>query len=332
MRVVITGATGFLGRNLALGLHADGLEVIASGRSTAVGAQLEAAGIPFQAADLANEDQLRRAFANAECVIHCAARSGPWGAYQQHFEANVEGTRRVIAACHSHGIERLLFISTPGVYFSHRDRLDVRETDPLPSRQLSHYSATKLIAEAELTAAAARGDLEVLTLRPRALHGPFDSIFTPRILRMASSGSVPLIDGGHALVDVTYVENCVDAIRLALAATDDAWNAVYNISNGDPITVRQWYQGVVEASGMQLRAHNVPLPVARARAALAELSARLPWSRRPPLLTRASVDYLAWTMTMSIDAARTRLGYTPRVGNQEGFERTAAWFRSRSPR
>ena len=125
MKTIITGATGFVGRNLALRLHHNGVSVIATGRSATAGADLESQGIRFAPADLLNPAQLNAAFEPADCAIHCAAVCGPWGRYQEFHEANVLGTRHVIAACRQYNIKKVIFISTPSVYYDGTDRLDI---------------------------------------------------------------------------------------------------------------------------------------------------------------------------------------------------------------
>jgi nucleoside-diphosphate-sugar epimerase len=331
MRLIVTGATGFVGRNLTAAMSRDGHDVVGTGRSLEVGAALERDGVEFRPADLEDADRLAQVFEPADCVLHCGGKSGPWGRYRDHFRSNVVGTRNVVAACRAHGIRRLVFVSTPSVYFTRRDRHDVAEDDPLPRRQLSHYSATKLQAERELAAVSGHA-LHVISLRPRALHGPWDRIFIPRILRMAGGPTFPLVDGGRARVDVTYIDNFVDAVRCCLSAPPEAWNEVYNVANGDPLTVRDWFGGQVEAFGLPFRPRPVPSAAARARAALMEAAARMPWASGPPRMTRASVSYLSWSMTMSIDKARLRLGYAPGIGNTEGFRLTAEWFRAHAER
>lgn len=328
MKLIITGATGFVGRNLVSGLRADGHEVVATGRSPTVGDALRLEGVEFHGADLRDEAQVGGAFQPADCVIHCGGKSGPWESHRQHFEANVLGTRHVVSACRRHGIERLVFVSTPSVYFTGRDRIDVAEDEPLPRRQVTSYARTKLTAERELE--KLRGEaLRVITLRPRAVYGPFDTTFIPRILRMAKARRFRLVDGGRALTDVTYVGNLVDAVRACLDAPDSAWHHVYNLSNGEPLSVREWFAGVVEAFGRPFVPKEVPRALARLAATVMEISSHLPLAGRKPAMTRASVDYLATTMTLSIAKARDRLGYAPRVTNHDGFRMTADWFRER---
>jgi nucleoside-diphosphate-sugar epimerase len=260
-------------------------------------------------------------------VIHCAARSGDWGRYHEYYEANVIGTRHVATCCRRHGIEKILFISTPSVYFTGADRFDVKEDEPLPARQATHYAKTKLIAESELCSLREQGH-RVLVFRPRAVLGPHESTFLPRILRLADRGRLPLINGGRALVDITHVDNLVDVSRTALSADDSAWDDVYNISNGDPIRVHDWFRQCLSALGRPFRPRNLPEAVARTVATAMEIASRLPFGPREPALTRFAVGYMARSMTLSLDKARDKLGYVPGVTNAEGFERLARWHRS----
>jgi len=140
---------------------------------------------------------------------------------------------------------------------------------------------------------------------------------------------MPLINNGRALIDITYVENFVDAIRTSLNSPDTAWNEIYNISNGDPITVRDWFAQVLRIFDRPFKPKNVSESVATIVAGAMEFVSYLPFVRKEPRITRFSVGYLAKSMTLSIEKARQNLGYTPRVSNEEGFERYARWYHSR---
>ena len=329
MKVIVTGATGFLGRNLTKTFHEEGLQILATGRSPVAADALRRRGIEFRAADILDQEQLHRAFSPADCVVHCAGKSGPWGRFRDHHLANVVGTRNVVEACRTHDIRKIVFISTPSIYFTGEDRFDVSESDPIPERQTTHYSKTNLDAEKELMGLHGEG-IKVVIFRPRALYGPYDTIFVPRILRMAESGRVPLINGGRALVDITCTGNFVDAVRSSLAAPDDAWNQAYNICNGDPITVRDWFSQILHIFDRPFEPKNVPESVARVAATVLEFISLLPLTKNEPSMTRSSVEYLAKSMTMSIGKAKAKLGYTPRLTNQQGFERYAEWYHRES--
>lgn len=145
---------------------------------------------------------------------------------------------------------------------------------------------------------------------------------------MAEKGRVPLISDGRALVDITCTGNFVDAVRNSLGAPDDAWNEAYNICNGDPITVRDWFSQIMSIFDRPFEPKRVPESVARITATVLEFISLLPFTRDEPSMTRSSVEYLSKSVTMSIDKARSKLGYSPRLTNQQGFERYAEWYHS----
>jgi nucleoside-diphosphate-sugar epimerase len=99
VRIIITGATGFAGRNLAECFHDEGMEVVATGRSSLKGVKLRDKGISFEKADIRETDQVIKAFSPADCVIHCAGKSADGGTYKEFYDANVIGTRNVVEAC-----------------------------------------------------------------------------------------------------------------------------------------------------------------------------------------------------------------------------------------
>lgn len=322
MKIIVTGAIGFVGRNLAEHFHEEGASVVATGRSRGVGEELRRQGIQFEAADILEKDRLVRAFSKADCVIHCAALAGPWGRYRDFFETNVLGTRNVVRACRYHGIEKIIFISTPSIYYNGKHRYDISEDDPLPGKQVSNYAKTKRKSEIELLALEHEG-FKTIIFRPRAIMGPHDNTFVPRILRMAGNGKIPLINGGKAMVDITHIGDFSACVGKALAAPDPAWNHIYNISNGDPISVKEWFARILAAFDKPFISKDIPESVAKLVAGCMEVFSYLPFVDKEPPLTRFSVGYMARSMTMRIDKAKERLGYEPKIDNREGFEQLA---------
>jgi len=328
MKVIVTGATGFMGRNLVEGLKQDGMEVIATGRNREVGAELEKSGVDFRPADIEDQKGLIKALSPTDCLVHSAGKSGHGDEYNEYHGPNVVGTRNVVEACRRHGIRKIIFISSPSIYFTRKDRYDISEDEPLPKKQKNPYSLTKLISERELLALAPEG-FRTIILRPRGVYGPHDNTIVPIILKLAEKDAIPLINGGNALVDVTYVENYVDAVKKGLRAKDSAWNHAYNISNGDPITMREWFAEVLKIFDVPFRPKSIPIPAAKVMAGLMEAASFLPFGPKKPAMTRFTVGYMARSMTLSLKKAKDMLGYAPRIGTQEGFERYARWYRER---
>ena len=121
VRVLITGATGFLGGAVAERL-ARAHEVVATGRNRAVGARLEALGVVFEPADLCDRSRVLSIAEGADAVVHCAALSSPWGPSEAFERANVVATESILDACLEHAVPRLVHISTPSVYMGAGDR------------------------------------------------------------------------------------------------------------------------------------------------------------------------------------------------------------------
>jgi nucleoside-diphosphate-sugar epimerase len=324
MKIIITGATGFIGRNLSESFHKEGMKVIAIGRSEYVGKALREKGIEFMLAKIEDQPQTIKTFCPADYVIHCAGRAGDWWKYQDFYETNVVGTRNVINACKRNDIKKIIYISTSSVYLSGKDRYNILETEPLPTKQFN-YGKTKLMAERELLELGNEG-LKTIILRPRAVYGKYDQNIVSRFLRLSEKKNLPLINGGQALVDITYVGNLVNAVRNCFSAPDDAWNEVYNISNGSPITLKEWISQVLEIFDRPFKPKDIPESAAKRIAAINELVSILPFGNKKPELTRFSVEYMGKSMTLSIEKAKQKLNYLPEISNQEGFKNVRKWY------
>jgi nucleoside-diphosphate-sugar epimerase len=328
MRVLVTGGTGFLGRHLVWRLIALGHEVVFTGRSHARASAVlagaartgcKAGFVELEHGSPTAATTLMEAAADADAVIHCAALSSPWGPRLAFERANVDSTREVIEACAAHRIGKLIYISTPSLYFDFRDRIGIREDEPLPP-PVNDYARTKGIAEKMAQASSIDS---VIALRPRAIFGAWDETLLPRILRVARTARLPLMRGGGSLIDLTYVENVVDAVMLALDA--DLERATVNISNGEPIPVHAMFAKLADAFAIELRVRRVPYRVVDAIAATLERVGRVRPGWEPPI-TRYSAGLLAFSQTLDLTRARELLGYTPRISLDAGLARTAAWF------
>ncbi|ASA20820.1 NAD-dependent epimerase/dehydratase family protein [Paenibacillus donghaensis] len=325
-KALVTGATGFLGRHTVRRLIQLGWEVSALGRSREAGEQLKRDGAVFMAQDLRNTAEIIRSCAGQDYVFHCGALSSPWGKYSEFYGCNVEGTRNIVAGCLKHGVGRLIHISTPSVYFNYQNRLGLSEEAELALKPANAYAATKRLAELEVERAASSGLVSVI-LRPRAIFGPMDNALFPRILSVNEGKGVPLLDGGIALIDLTYVDNVVDAMLLGSSAPDAATGRIYNISNGEPMPFVELLTSLFAKLDIPLHTRSVSYRTAHLAAGLLEGLHRLLPGLGEPALTRYSVGSLALSQTLDISLARSLLGYEPRITVAEGLQNFADWWR-----
>lgn len=314
--IAITGATGFLGGALARRLLAFGQPVIALGRDNRKLADLTALGADPVAHDLANgaPSTLRPVAA----VVHCAALSSPWGRQRDFETANIAGTRSALAFARTSGAKRFVHISTPSLYFRFRDQAAIREDASLP-QPVNAYAATKLRAE---TLVQEETGMETLILRPRGLYGVGDTALLPRLLRAAKAGPLPLVRNGVAETDLTHVDDAVDAILASLNAPAGLAARVYNVSGGEPLTIRTIAEHAAGRAGQPLRWRRIPASVLLAAARTLETLARLHPGQPEPRITAYGAGLFAFTQTLDLSAAREHLGWTPKVSFEEGLSRT----------
>ena len=332
MKILVTGGTGFLGRHVVWRAAAEGAEVVFTGRNANAAEEVirhapaPVRWRPLEHGDEEAERTLTEAARSAGALVHCAALSSPWGAFDEFHRANVTSTAEVIAACRANEVRRLVHISTPSLYFGFSDRLGIREDADLPPAA-NAYVRTKLAAERLVRDA---GLPEVAILRPRALFGPWDQTLVPRILRVMTRGAMPIMRGGRIQLDLTYIDNAVEAVwRAATRPLPRAVNT-YNVSNGEPRELIDVLTVMAGEFGLPLRTRKVPWPLVELVARSLETFARLGSGKEPPL-TRYSAGVLAFSQTLDVSALRDELDWQPTVGIDEGIRRHAEWWRARQP-
>lgn len=323
-RIVVTGATGFLGGALARRLAATRpwQQVVGLGRDAGRGRALQAQGVEFHALDLTDEAAVHRVLRGADTVVHCAALSSPWGRREAFVAANIVATEHVVAACIARQVRRLVHISTPGIYHDGAPHLGIREDHRLPARPVNDYAATKLVAERLVFERCAAGGVSALALRPRAIFGPGDSAILPRLAQALRAGRLRRIGDEACTVDLSYIDNVVDATVLAMDASWRLGGRVYNISNGEPVAIWSVIDRLADALSLPRPRKRVPKPLALALASAVEaFHRRFRPDAEPPLL-RYGVELLSVDMTLDIARAREELGYRPRVNMDEALDKT----------
>ncbi len=323
---LITGGTGFLGKRLAYRLLELGWIVTAFGRNETIGKQLHHDGIRFVRGDLRNREQVMKACTSQDIVFHCGALSSPWGVYSDFYGCNVAGTNHIVEGCFTHHVNKLVHVSTPSIYFDYTDRFQISEASPLPNKPVNHYAATKRLAERIVANAHSKG-LPSIMIRPRAIFGPGDTTLLPRLIRANHHRGIPLFRNGSITMDLTYVDNVVDALLLCADAPHSAMGLAYNITNQEPVNFKNALTQLFSGINQRLNVLNLPYAAVYGLAVSMELKARLLRSQTEPLLTRYSVGVLGKHQTLDNTLARENLGYSPKVGVDEGIRRFADWWK-----
>ncbi|HMP01187.1 MAG TPA: NAD-dependent epimerase/dehydratase family protein [Gemmatales bacterium] len=324
MKVLVTGAGGFLGQAVCRGLLQRGAEVSGLARSRYLA--LEAQGIRMMRGDAADRAAVAAAVAGQEIVVHTAAKAGVWGPAAEYQRTNAIGTENILAACREAGVTRLVYTSSPSVVFTGRDQENLDESAPYPDRYEAAYPESK--AAAERAVLKANGpDLATVALRPHLIWGPGDPHIAPRLVARARSGRLRIVGSGQNRVDATYIDNAAHAHLLAverLAPGSPLAGRAYFIANGEPMPLWELVNGILAAHGVAPITRKVPAWVAVAAGTVCEAWHRAWRLADEPLMTRFVAHELATSHWFNLEAARRDLGYAPIVTVAEGLKRLAA--------
>jgi len=307
VRILVTGGAGFIGSHLVESLVRSGhrvrvLDNFFSGRRTNLAAVRDE--VEVIRGDCADASTARRAVRGVEVIFHEAAvpsvaRSVADPALSHR--ANVDATLTMLLAARDAGVRRFIYAGSSSVY---GDSPRLPKTEAMPTRPLSPYAVGKLTGEHYVGLFATLFGMETLTLRYFNVFGPrqtADSPYSGVIGRFATAllrGRRPVIYGdGRQSRDFTYVENVVEANRLALEAPRVRGEAI-NVASGRRVSLRHLLRAMAAIAGRP--------PVAIHRPA------------RPGDVRHSLAD---------IRLARRRLGYRPRVGLVAGLRPTMDWYR-----
>jgi predicted dehydrogenase/nucleoside-diphosphate-sugar epimerase len=269
-RVLLTGASGFIGSRVAEIMHLrDGWDVRAVVHNPGNASRLARLPVEMVQGDLKTEEGVKRLVDGCEAVVHCAVGTA-WGQRKEIFEVTVGGTRRLAEASLAAGVKRLVHLSTISVFGDEmRMTGTIDETAPARPIKGSEYGESKLQAEVTIQELVRRG-LSAVILRPARVYGPYSRIFVARPIQAIAERRFRWLGNPDVPADLIYVDNVVEAILRSLAAPEAVGRGeVFAISDGDDLTWRQFYQHLADGLGLTLDAPVIRRERANGRAAQA---------------------------------------------------------------
>ncbi len=296
-------------------------------RHTSDTTHLERLNVELVEGDLTDPPSLAGAVEGCRYVLHCGALVSDWATVQEIRRINVAGTTNLLEASAAGSVERLIHLSTTDVY-GYPGGPAIDETY-VPTGFQNWYAQTKREAEREVLDASRRHGLQVVILRPATVYGPRSREVIGEMASAIMRGQMVLIGGGRATAGLTYVENLADAAILALH-DERAVGESFNITDGLPITWRQFLDDLADGLGCRRVRWSLPFAVAHPVARLLEQTYR--WLRATagvktsPLLSRQAVDVLGRPQDFSNQKAKALLGWTPRVDYAAGLAATLSWL------
>lgn len=317
MKVLVTGATGFVGSAVVRRLCADGETVHALVRDETRAAELRATGAEIFVGDIGDPNDVLRAAKGCRLAVHAAAVATHRAAERALTWTNVAGTENVLRAARHAGIARVVHVSCADVTLTNEDRVHWDEDRSSPRGLLDAHARTKRLAEEVALTTTAEG-FEVCAVRPAFLWGPGDFTHAPALCREAlEHGGLALFGDGTNLVASTYIDNLVDAITDALVATNVASRAYY-VADADFLDARELYGMLSAALGLPKPRGGLPFEAAYALAWARERAGGTgPW--------RTDVVRRARSSQFDVQRATSDLGWKARVSVKDGMAALAAW-------
>jgi nucleoside-diphosphate-sugar epimerase len=317
-KVLITGASGFIGSWLRDTLLDQGVDVVAIRRP---GSPEAKAGRSVEASysDLAS---LKRVMASEQpdYVLHVAGATK--GRTYKDFElGNVMPTEHLLqaAAAEHPSLKRFVHVSSLAAYGPSRPGRPLRETDP--RRPVEFYGESKLASERVVE----RADVPYTIIRPSGVYGPRD-VDMFELFKLARSRVNLFFGNRQSWGSFVYVDDVVDAI-LRAAAAPDAEGRGYFLSDGEPVTWETLQADIMDVVGRRGLTVSLPRQVPFLAGALGELATRV--DGQPRLMNRQKAvmgAQDAWTC--HADAAAEDFGFAPTVSRLEALSRTHAWYQA----
>ncbi len=319
MKILITGATGFIGQHLVDHLLEDGYSISATVRSEADAKSLNLRGIDTIQIDLLLANNLESLIRGYDCVIHCAAYVGFWGPKSLYQNINIQLTKRLLEAATQSGVRKFIYMSCANVVLN--DRVPIKnatEDTPICHHDSLPYAYSKAQAE-QLVLSSASNSFSVIALRPALVWGNGDMI-DRQIGPAANRGQFGWFDEGRYPYSTCYIGNLCAAVSQVLKM--NVPSGAFFIRDEEQMNLREFLSARLRAGGYAVPTLSIPLAVAWPLARFTENGWNyLPLKGEPPLV-REAVRTMGYPLTVSINKAKSAFDYRARYSVAEGMAAT----------
>ncbi len=329
MKVLVTGAAGFLGGHLVDMLIERGDEVRAMVRPVEDAGYLRTlAGVEVVNGDLTNADSLKRAVNGVERVYNVGAKTGPWGPESVYRAINVYGLSDLIHAAMDAGVQRIVHTSSITVY-GHSLHGTVNEDHPFHAED-NPYSRTKIEGEKLIADLVENQGAPVVIVRPAWIYGPRDTASFAKYVSRVESGKFFFVGSGKNIVPTVYVRDVAQGLIKAGDAGNEVIGRAYTLANDEHITQATYLNTIADVLGVSPVSLKVPFSALYMAGRGAELAWQAMGRRNaaPPPLTTYGITLQGGDQQFSIDKARRELGYAPQFNIKQGVVEGVKWYRS----
>ena len=322
MTVLVTGATGFIGKALTESLLASGQQVRVLVRRPAEAAAAGLTEVELCEGDITDAEAVDRAVAGIDTVYGIAGTfREPNLTDDRYREVNVEAVRLMMEAARRHGVRRVIHCSTVGI---HGNVVGSPASETTPIRPDGIYEITKAEGD-QLALSYAGNGVEIVAVRPAPVYGPGDTRLV-KLYQLAGRKRVILLGNGRPRYHMSYIDDLVAAFRRA-AETPGVSGEAFIIAGDEIPTLEEVIREIGQLSGhADQTLVKVPAGPLLLAGDLCEWICR-PLGISPPIYRRR-IEFFVNNRAYDTTKARTRLGFTPGVSLGNGLTRTLAWYRA----
>lgn len=322
MKICVTGATGFIGKQLCNHLLENGHQVVALVRnipdaSSGLGDYSD--GVDFSQGDVCKPESLTAAFANCDAVMHLAALfNNPECSLEEYQAVNVDGVKNVLETAQSSGVGRVVHCSTVGV--ASEGKPPYSEQAPYAPPEWDKYETTKAAGEQLARKFHQDTGYPVVIIRPAQVYGPGDE-GKIKFYRMVKKGVI--VSPGNTLKHLIYVSDLCRAFELA-ASSEEGFGEPMIIASPAPTPLKDLV-GIV-AAAIKVDKPKVVIPALPITILATVVETVFNWIDKKPPIFRRSTHFFTKSVAFDATNAAKYLGFESQVSTEEGVGATAEWY------
>lgn len=318
-KILVTGATGFIGGHVTKRLLLDGLHVRAMARNKSKAEFLAARGAEIVYGDMTESDSLKNAVQGCQVIFHFAGAVSEYKPLTYFRSINVDGTKMLAEAAIDAHIERFLYACSIRVFGLDAEKNTDESCAHNPSNDM--YSDTKLEGEKVIRTLIKNRGLPAVIVYPSVVYGPYDDAWTMISINLIRQGRMMLFDGGKGMMTPIFIDDLVNGVLAA--AQKGVVGEGYILVGPENVTVGEFEKSLAHIVGRD-HLHSLPSWAGIAIATLAELEAKI--FRHAPVFTRRQVRRTIMQATYSGKKAKDELGFEPHAKLSDGMHKVEEWL------
>jgi len=325
MKILVTGATGFIGTHLVKVLVEKGRDVRCLVRKTSNTKKIEAFNVELFYGDLLDKKSLEKALKGINIIYHLAGEvfTSQKGRY---YQVNLGGLNNLLDACLKNSVRKIIHFSSSASVGPNLDR-KVPVNEDTPCRPISPYSKSKLEGEHVIKKFSKEYGLPIVIIRPPVVYGPgiSKSSRVLMFLNLINKGLFRIIGDGENLISLCYINNLIYGVLLA-EAEKKAEGETYFIADERPYSINEIAETIAKEIGKKLPKNHLPVWAADIFSIGLMVPSKLFGFTSP--LPRDVVKQLKYNWFVDISKAEKDLGYRPIANFKDGIRATIKWFQN----